>query len=108
MPHRFLLQILRDLARKRIVRPSRGGGGGFALERTPAEISLLEVIEAIDGSLVPGRLSLGSLPREIAQRVQDSLTRVSEICRGLLQDIRLSDLLAPPGARDAAVGPGPA
>jgi Rrf2 family protein len=107
MPHRFLLQILRDLAKQGIVRPTRGGGGGFALERSPAAISLLDVIEAIDGPVIPGRLGLGTLCPEIAQRVEEALTRASEICRGHLENICLSDLLAPATLLDGEVGPAP-
>jgi Rrf2 family protein len=107
MPHRFLLQILRELAKRGIVRPTRGGGGGFALERSPAAVSLLDVIEAIDGTLIPSRLSLGSLPSHIAQRVQDALARVADAHRGMLRNIALSDLLAPAGLGDGEVEPGP-
>ena len=45
MPERFLLQILRDLAKQGILQSTRGGGGGFMLDRRPEEVSLLEVIE---------------------------------------------------------------
>jgi Rrf2 family protein len=105
MPQRFLLQILRDLAKQRIVRPTRGGSGGFALERTPDKISLLELIEAIDGPLVPSPLVLGNLPAEVAQRVQQALTDVFEICRDRLRGIHLDDLLGRPGKPDGTAGP---
>jgi len=105
MPQRFLLQILRDLAKQRIVRPTRGGSGGFALERTPDKISLLELIEAIDGPLLPSPLLLGNLAAEVAQRVQQALTDVFEVCRDRLRAIRLSDLLGGPRGSDAMAGP---
>ena len=98
MPQRFLLQILRDLAKHRLVHPTRGGSGGFALERASSEISLLDVIEAIDGPFLPGRLDLGTLSLEVAQRVQDTLSGVCETCRALLREVRLNDLA---GGREA-------
>src|ERR1700680_2225111 len=51
MPERFLLQILRHLVTHGILHSTRGVDGGYALERKPEEISLLDVIEAIDGPL---------------------------------------------------------
>src|ERR1700687_5384355 len=51
MPERFLLQILRHLVTHGILHSTRGVDGGYALERKPEEISLLEIIEAIDGPL---------------------------------------------------------
>ena len=85
--------------------PLRGGSGGFALERTPDKISLLELIEAIDGPLVPSPLVLGNLPAEVAQRVQQALTDVFEVCRDRLRAIRLSDLLGGPSGSDGMAGP---
>src|ERR1044071_8151584 len=51
MPDRFLLQILRHLVTHGILHSTRGVDGGYSLERKPEEISLLDVIEAIDGPL---------------------------------------------------------
>src|SRR6187455_1873955 len=49
MPERFLLQILRNLVTHGILRSTRGVDGGYALVRPADQISLLEVIEAIEG-----------------------------------------------------------
>jgi Rrf2 family protein len=51
MPERFLLQILRSLVRHGILHSTRGVDGGYSLDRSPQDISLLDVIEAIDGPL---------------------------------------------------------
>ncbi len=51
MPERFLLQILRNLVTHGILQSTRGVDGGYRLERSPREISLLDVIEAIDGPM---------------------------------------------------------
>ena len=51
MPERFLLQILRNLVTHGILNSTRGVEGGYTLERPPEQISLLEVIEAIDGPI---------------------------------------------------------
>ena len=46
-----MAKILRNLVRARLLRSSRGVNGGFALARPASEISLLNIIEAIEGPL---------------------------------------------------------
>ena len=47
----FLAKIFQALTRAGLTRSVRGSGGGFALARLPANISVLEVIEAIEGPI---------------------------------------------------------
>ncbi len=49
IPERFLHQVLSDLSRAGIVEGTVGKGGGYALRRDPRSLSLLEVIEAVEG-----------------------------------------------------------
>jgi Rrf2 family protein len=49
IPMRFLLKIMPSLIKAGIVRSQRGVGGGYILAREPEEITLLDVIEAIEG-----------------------------------------------------------
>ncbi|MCL6478898.1 MAG: Rrf2 family transcriptional regulator [Peptococcaceae bacterium] len=51
IPTRFLLKILRLLTHAGIVESYRGISGGYALARPPAEITMLDVIEAIEGPI---------------------------------------------------------
>jgi Rrf2 family protein len=51
IPASFMAKILRRLVRASLLSSARGVNGGFALQRTPAEISLLDIVEAIDGPL---------------------------------------------------------
>ena len=51
LPRDYLAKIFASLARARLVRPVRGKRGGYELARDPARISLLEVIEAVEGPL---------------------------------------------------------
>ena len=45
IPERFLLKIMRSLIAAGIMKSFRGVDGGFALNRSPQEISLLDVIK---------------------------------------------------------------
>jgi Rrf2 family protein len=49
VPPRFLPQIMQDLVRAGLVEASLGRGGGYRLARAPGEVSLLEIIEAVEG-----------------------------------------------------------
>lgn len=49
IPVRFLPQVLADLQRAGLVEASAGRSGGYKLAREAAEVSLLEVIEAVEG-----------------------------------------------------------
>lgn len=49
IPAHFLAKILQQLARKGLLRSSKGPNGGFALRHAPSEISLLHIVEALDG-----------------------------------------------------------
>lgn len=51
VPMRFLLKIMPMLIKAGIVKSQRGIGGGYALARKPEDISLLDVIEAIEGPI---------------------------------------------------------
>lgn len=49
IPAHFLAKILQQLARKGLLRSSKGPTGGFALRMDPSEIKLLDIVDAIDG-----------------------------------------------------------
>lgn len=49
IPAHFLAKILQQLARKGLLRSSKGPTGGFALRQPPSEIALVHIVEALDG-----------------------------------------------------------
>ena len=50
-PASFVSKVLQQLVRAGMVASTRGMGGGFALAVHPAEVTLLDVVEAIEGPL---------------------------------------------------------
>lgn len=48
IPSQYLAKVLQNLRRAGIVTSQRGIGGGFALTRPPRQITILEVVNAID------------------------------------------------------------
>jgi Rrf2 family protein len=49
IPNSFLAKVMQQLARMKMLRSSKGPGGGFAFRRSPGEITVRDVIEAVDG-----------------------------------------------------------
>jgi Rrf2 family protein len=52
VPESFLAKIFQSLAKAGLVRSHRGYGGGYSLNRAAAAITLLEVIECVEGPIV--------------------------------------------------------
>jgi Rrf2 family protein len=52
IPLPFLTKVISRLATAGLVTTSRGMGGGVSLARPPEEITLLQVVEAVDGPIV--------------------------------------------------------
>lgn len=52
IPPSFLAKIVSQLSVAGLLQTSRGARGGVSLAKTPAEISLLDVVEAIDGPIL--------------------------------------------------------
>jgi Rrf2 family protein len=49
IPAHFLAKILQQLARKGLLRSSKGPTGGFAMRMDPHDVTLLTIVEALDG-----------------------------------------------------------
>ncbi|MBX3413697.1 MAG: Rrf2 family transcriptional regulator [Pirellulales bacterium] len=95
MPERFLLQILRNLVNHGVLQSTRGVEGGYRLRRRPEEISLLDVIEAVDGPLATDMPEDAAFPIESVTKLQLALQEVTASTRNQLASIKLSQLVQP-------------
>ncbi len=59
IPRHFLGKVFQTLARAQILRSSKGPHGGFALARAAGEITLLDIVAAVDGTRALDRCALG-------------------------------------------------
>lgn len=55
VPQTFLAKIFQSFAKLGLVNSFRGTGGGFVLGRPAEKISLREVVEAVEGPILPNR-----------------------------------------------------
>ncbi len=51
IPPTFLAKIVSQLSAAGVIRATRGARGGITLARPPEEVTLLEIVEAIDGPM---------------------------------------------------------
>lgn len=93
MPERFLLQILRSLVTHGILKSTRGVDGGYLLLRSAADVSVLDVIEAIDGPLTHELVLGEGLAESSCQMLDQVLSDVNEGVRETLGGVKLADLL---------------
>ena len=54
IPTQFLEQLFATLRRAGILQSHRGVYGGFSFNRSPDQVSVLDVVEALDGPIEPG------------------------------------------------------
>jgi len=93
MPERFLLQILRSLVNHGILQSTRGVDGGYTLGRSAADISLLEIMEAVEGP-VDARLPDSSADVQVDHlaRLDAALKTVGSNLREQLATIKISQI----------------
>ncbi len=102
MPERFLLQILRNLVTHGILNSARGVDGGYILGRKPEDVSLLELIEAVDGPLEARPPAPPGMPEASRAKLCQALDQITATARRQLGEIKLSSLLPPLGGGDPA------
>lgn len=94
IPLEYLLKILQQLVKANILRSKRGPRGGFSLARPIKKITLLQVIEAVDGPMV-SQLDLAEHARgeRFAAKVEQTYSKALAQARGVFDKAKISDLL---------------
>ncbi len=82
IPLEYLLKILQQLVRANVLRSKRGPRGGFFLARPAENITLLEIVEAVDGPMV-AHLQLA----EQTNNAPFSL-RMEAVCKQAIEEVK--------------------
>jgi Rrf2 family protein len=85
IPHGFLQAILADLRRAGVVASQRGQAGGWRMAQSPADVTVADVIRAVDGPLVS---VYGLRPEAVSYNASaDALQHVWIAARSSLREV---------------------
>lgn len=91
IPSNYLAQILTELRNAGLITSKRGKRGGYLLARAPAEISLRDIIEAIDGDILSYSRNADGAS---ATKVEEALGQWKESLEESAAGIRLDRMAA--------------
>jgi Rrf2 family protein len=94
IPPKFLENILGDLRQARLVRSQRGAEGGYWLAKPADEITIADVMRAVDGPLVGIR---GERPEDVgyegaAESLQQVWIALRANLRAVVEQVTIADL----------------
>src|SRR5438552_3342848 len=93
IPERFLLKVLKPLVSARVLASVKGPNGGYRLSRPASAVSLLEVIEAVDGPIRgQSPLSEDENDNALNRKLEAICKQSADHIRRQLEKIHLSEL----------------
>ena len=94
IPLEYLFKVMQSLVRARILRSKRGPGGGFRLARPLSKITMLDVIEANEGTMdVSVDLKENAPKDKFAANAERAYDKVIAGARAAFKKVKLSDLV---------------
>jgi len=94
IPLEYLLKILQQLVKAGLLRSKRGPRGGFSLAKPAEEISLLDMLEAVDGPMI-SHLHLAELTSSapFSLKMEETCRRANDQTRAIYTAAKLSDMI---------------
>jgi Rrf2 family protein len=93
IPERFLLKVLKPLVSARVLHSIKGPNGGYRLARSASDVTMLEVVEAVDGP-IRGQAPLSQVEGDgqLDRRLELICDESAEQIRKQLQKVRIAEL----------------
>ncbi len=108
IPQGYLLKVLQQLVRSQILDSVRGPQGGFVLARPADEITILDIVEAIEGTFITDSGDLLQKNGPGFQVLKGIFHQASREAARILRDSTLAELVsAPVQSATSAVAPVP-
>lgn len=98
LPLSTVSKLLKQLLQSGLLDSHRGTKGGYALAKPPREISVVDIISAIEGPMALTECSsdtLGQCDIEARCPIKSNQQIINQAVRGVLDKITLSDLIGP-------------
>ena len=94
IPLEYLLKILQQLVKTNVLRSKRGPRGGFSLARPAKKITLLNIIEAVDGPMISQLALVEQTGREkFSVKTEQIYERAIAQARSTFDKAKLADLV---------------
>lgn len=94
LPRSFLVKIARDLIKAKLISAKEGRGGGYSLTKDPSQVTLKEVVEAIDGEVATASCLIhGAKKCPLADKCphRNMMVKLTEEIGSILSKYRLAD-----------------
>ena len=97
IPERFLLKVLKPLVSARVLHSIKGPNGGYRLAKPASEITMLDVVEAVDGPIRGAAPVNSDNPDSLLNRKLDKVCGdIADALRKHLGKVKITEL----GSRD--------
>ncbi len=93
IPLEYLLKILQQLVRGNVLRSKRGPNGGFVLDRDAKKISLLQVIEAVDGPMISHMRLSEHTNKKFSKKIEATCDKAIGLARDVYAKTSLADVM---------------
>ena len=94
IPLLYLFKVLEKLIKANILRSKRGPGGGFSLTRPAKDITILEIIEAVDGPMLHNlQLTKHTNNKPFILKMEEVCQSATEKEREIYSKAKLSEML---------------
>ena len=96
LPHPTVSKVLKLLARSDLLESHRGANGGYSLARHPDDISVADIITALDGPIGITECiddAPGECGREPLCPIKTNTQRINDVVRSALESITLSEMI---------------
>jgi Rrf2 family protein len=94
IPERFLLKVLKPLVSARVLLSIKGPNGGYRLAKPAADITMLEILEAVDGPIRGQAPLTEEANGSLNKKLETICTETADTVKKQLAKVKLADLIA--------------
>lgn len=107
IPHRYLEQVLLQLKRGGLLASKRGASGGYHLAKVPDQITVADVLRAVEGQMRPFETAQGRRRESTASGddLGELWEALSTAVAGVIDYVTVSELASRAAARRSAAQP---
>ena len=94
IPERFLLKVLKPLVSARVLMSIKGPNGGYRLARPASEITMLDILEAVDGPIRGMAPMTEHSNGAFNNKLENICKQTADVVRKQLEKVKMSDLVS--------------